>query len=34
MLQHVAFVFIRQNGIATQRLADRWPTAPEIQRKV
>lgn len=34
MLQQVAFVFIHQNGIATQRLDDRWPASPEIQRKV
>ncbi|TMG55518.1 MAG: pentapeptide repeat-containing protein [Chloroflexi bacterium] len=34
MLQQVAFVFIHQNGIATQRVDDRWPAQAEIQREV
>jgi len=34
MLQQVAFVFIHQNGIATQRSDNRWPAQPEVQREV
>lgn len=34
MLQQVAFVFIHQNGVATQRVDDRWPATPENQLKV
>ncbi len=35
MLQQIAFVFIHQDGIATQRQDDeRWPATPKIQRKV
>jgi hypothetical protein len=34
MLQQVAFVFIHQNGIATQRIDDRWPAGPGTQREI
>jgi hypothetical protein len=34
MLQQVAFVFIHQSGIATQRIDDRWPATPKVQREV
>lgn len=34
MLQQVAFVFIHQNGIATPRSDERWPAAPENQRRL
>ncbi|HEV8534262.1 MAG TPA: hypothetical protein VGR87_00865 [Candidatus Limnocylindria bacterium] len=34
MLQQVAFLFIHQNGVATQRVDDRWPATAENQRKV
>ena len=30
MLQQVAFVFIHQNGVATQRADDRWPAQPTV----
>lgn len=34
MLQQVAFVFIHQNGVATQRTDDRWPAQPATQHRV
>jgi len=34
MLQQVAFVFIHQNGVATQRADERWPAEATVQRRV